>query len=482
MIRVRLLGLVVLLAATACTSTPAAPESGLSAGPAPAVGEATVGESEVASLAAPQGADGEGASVDPAALAAKQLAPQVPVAELAAEVRDRIDTIVAVSRRTLDEVQASFDSARVHAASVFSRLAQLRVVLGEAGFTGSALGELDKLEQDAVSLNQTSEALLDDLNSQQVALEDLSDRVVDVLQQIADERPADSPNPEGASQEDAQAMASAETLPRTQLRDLDAEASAFERSDALAALASRSDKLVSGVAVLVSRLDRVERELAAVVDTGAAPGSGAGGTAITNLAAAKTDAGGGISSGANDAAPVEDDTVTPKGEIAEITTNKGTLLLQFFPDVAPNHVQNFKRLVRDGFYDGLTFHRVLPDYIIQGGCPRGDGFGGPGWQLDNEFNRRPHRRGTLSMARFAHPDSAGSQFFICLDDRPELDGKQTVFGRVINGEATLQAIETAADTDGNGTPSEPIVIQKISLRPWQQGDNETSMIAGNPVR
>ena len=86
------------------------------------------------------------------------------------------------------------------------------------------------------------------------------------------------------------------------------------------------------------------------------------------------------------------------------------------------------------------------------------------------------------MARFAHPDSAGSQFFICLDDRPELNGKQTIFGRVIRGEATLEAIEAAADPNGSGTPSEAIQINQIILRPWRQGDNETTMITGNPMR
>lgn len=125
---------------------------------------------------------------------------------------------------------------------------------------------------------------------------------------------------------------------------------------------------------------------------------------------------------------------------AVIETRFGEIKLRFFPDVAPNHVNNFIELAKKGFYDGTIFHRVIPGFMIQGGDPntKGNdksryGMGGPGYQLKAEFNSRPHKRGTLSMARAANPDSAGSQFFICVADAPFLDGQYTVFGEVISG-------------------------------------------------
>jgi peptidyl-prolyl cis-trans isomerase B (cyclophilin B) len=125
---------------------------------------------------------------------------------------------------------------------------------------------------------------------------------------------------------------------------------------------------------------------------------------------------------------------------ATIDSKFGEITLKFFPEVAPNHVNNFIELARDGFYDGTTFHRVVPGFVIQGGDPNTKsndksrhGTGGPGYTLKAEFSNLPHKRGTLSMARAAHPDSAGSQFFICVADAPFLDGEYTVFGEVIKG-------------------------------------------------
>jgi peptidyl-prolyl cis-trans isomerase B (cyclophilin B) len=126
--------------------------------------------------------------------------------------------------------------------------------------------------------------------------------------------------------------------------------------------------------------------------------------------------------------------------IAVIETKFGNIEIRFFPDAAPNHVNNFIELAKKGFYDGTIFHRVIPGVMIQGGDPNSKnmdrtiyGKGGPGHMLKAEFNDRPHTRGTLSMARSGHPDSAGSRFFICINDSPWLDGHYTVFGEVVSG-------------------------------------------------
>jgi len=123
-----------------------------------------------------------------------------------------------------------------------------------------------------------------------------------------------------------------------------------------------------------------------------------------------------------------------------IATNKGDMVLRLFPDDAPMHSAAFLKLAKAGFYDGLTFHRVEPGFVIQGGDPDGDGTGGPGYKLKAEFNERPHVRGTLAMARSANPDSAGSQFYVCLADARFLDGQYTVFGELTDGFETLDAI------------------------------------------
>jgi peptidyl-prolyl cis-trans isomerase B (cyclophilin B) len=129
-----------------------------------------------------------------------------------------------------------------------------------------------------------------------------------------------------------------------------------------------------------------------------------------------------------------------KQTTATIETKFGEITLKFFPEAAPNHVNSFIELAKDGFFDGTTFHRVVPGFVIQGGDPntKSDdrsrhGMGGPGFTLKAEFSNLPHKRGTLSMARAGHPDSAGSQFFICVADAPFLDGEYTVFGEVVEG-------------------------------------------------
>jgi peptidyl-prolyl cis-trans isomerase B (cyclophilin B) len=125
---------------------------------------------------------------------------------------------------------------------------------------------------------------------------------------------------------------------------------------------------------------------------------------------------------------------------ATIETRFGNIQIRFFPDAAPGHVANFIDLARKGFYDGTTFHRVIPGFMIQGGDPNSKspdrskhGTGGPGYTIKGEFNERPHKRGTLSMARSSHPDSAGSQFFICVADASFLDRKYSAFGEVVSG-------------------------------------------------
>jgi peptidyl-prolyl cis-trans isomerase B (cyclophilin B) len=140
----------------------------------------------------------------------------------------------------------------------------------------------------------------------------------------------------------------------------------------------------------------------------------------------------------------------------------GDIQLKFFPDVAPNHVQNMVKLAKDKFYDGTTFHRVIPGFMIQGGDPNSKdpdrsrhGMGGPGHRVNAEFSQRPHKRGALSMARSQDPNSAGSQFFICVADSSFLDGQYTVFGEVVSGMETVDRIVNA-QRDGNDNPLERI--------------------------
>ena len=121
-------------------------------------------------------------------------------------------------------------------------------------------------------------------------------------------------------------------------------------------------------------------------------------------------------------------------QTAVITLEKGgEIRIEFFPKDAPKTVENFVTLAKRGFYHGLAFHRVVPNFVVQGGCPRGDGTGGPGHTISAEFNTQTHVRGTVAMARSQHPDSAGSQFYICYGPTPHLDGSYTVFGRTVAG-------------------------------------------------
>ncbi len=123
-----------------------------------------------------------------------------------------------------------------------------------------------------------------------------------------------------------------------------------------------------------------------------------------------------------------------------ISTDKGDMVFTFYPDDAPMHTAAFMKLAEAGFYDGLAFHRVEPGFVVQGGDPDGDGTGGPGYRLKAEFNDRPHVRGAVAMARSSSPDSAGSQFYICLDDARFLDKQYTVFGQLQDGYETLDQI------------------------------------------
>lgn len=140
-------------------------------------------------------------------------------------------------------------------------------------------------------------------------------------------------------------------------------------------------------------------------------------------------------------APQAGDPGIPEGRHVRIDTDAGSILIELYPDSAPNTVANFKALVSEGFYDGLTFHRVIPGFVAQGGDPSGNGTGGPGYRIKAEFNDRKHERGTVAMARTADPDSAGSQFYICFAPQPHLDGQYTVFGKVVEGMEVVDQIK-----------------------------------------
>jgi peptidyl-prolyl cis-trans isomerase B (cyclophilin B) len=145
-------------------------------------------------------------------------------------------------------------------------------------------------------------------------------------------------------------------------------------------------------------------------------------------------------------------------------TNHGTIALELFDQDAPKTVENFRKLAADGFYDGIIFHRVIPDFMIQGGCPEGRGTGGPGYTFEDEFNQHKIVRGALAMAN-AGPNTNGSQFFIVTtDSAPWLDGKHTVFGRVSAGMDAVDAIE-GLPTGARDQPLEPAVIESVELDP-----------------
>ena len=148
--------------------------------------------------------------------------------------------------------------------------------------------------------------------------------------------------------------------------------------------------------------------------------------------------------------------------IATMSTNHGDITIELFDDDAPETVANFKKLASEGFYDGLIFHRIIKEFMIQGGCPKGTGTGGPGYTFDDEINQRKLVRGSLAMAN-AGPNTNGSQFFIVtLEATPWLDGKHTVFGRVTGGMDAVDAIE-GLPTDGRDKPREEAKIEKLTI-------------------
>ena len=146
----------------------------------------------------------------------------------------------------------------------------------------------------------------------------------------------------------------------------------------------------------------------------------------------------------------------------------GVMRGELYPEIAPETVANFEKLVNDGFYDGLIFHRVIPGFMIQGGCPQGTGMGGPGWTIKGEFtsngfeNNLKHTTGVMSMARTPFPDSAGSQFFIMVHDAPFLDGEYAAFGKIIEGQEVADAI-VATPRDMNDKPKKPQRMAKVTI-------------------
>jgi peptidyl-prolyl cis-trans isomerase B (cyclophilin B) len=163
-------------------------------------------------------------------------------------------------------------------------------------------------------------------------------------------------------------------------------------------------------------------------------------------------------------------------DVAVLTTDKGTIVIDFMPEVAPKHVARFKELAREGFYNGVLFHRVIPGFMIQTGDPLTKdpetprtrmGTGGSGQNIPAEFNETPHVRGTVSAARSRHPDSADSQFFICVGDASWLDGKYTAWGKVIDGMEVADKI-VAAERDQRDNPLDPIAIQTVEIMPRSQ--------------
>jgi peptidyl-prolyl cis-trans isomerase B (cyclophilin B) len=164
-------------------------------------------------------------------------------------------------------------------------------------------------------------------------------------------------------------------------------------------------------------------------------------------------------------------------EVAVIKTSEGEMVAEFWPDVAPNTVENFKKLARSGFYDGTAFHRIVKGFMIQGGDPLTKdpakesryGTGDPGYKIKAEFNNRSHERGVLSMARSSDPDSAGSQFFICLANVSRLDHQYTTFGKIIKGDDVLGKIgDTEVTMSNSGERSKPtkrVTVESIKIVP-----------------
>ncbi len=148
----------------------------------------------------------------------------------------------------------------------------------------------------------------------------------------------------------------------------------------------------------------------------------------------------------------------------EFDTTMGKIVLDLYPDVAPGHSKNIIALAKIGYYDGVTFHRVIKGFMIQGGCPDGNGTGGPGYTIPAEFNKKLHEAGVLSMARTSDPNSAGSQFFLCLEHVPHLDNKYTAFGRTADA-ASLAVVKKigAVPTGAQDRPQQPVTINKARI-------------------
>jgi peptidyl-prolyl cis-trans isomerase B (cyclophilin B) len=169
--------------------------------------------------------------------------------------------------------------------------------------------------------------------------------------------------------------------------------------------------------------------------------------------------------------------MSTSNEVAVIKTNEGEMVVQFWTDAAPNTIENFKKLARQGFYNGTIFHRIVKGFMIQGGDPNSKdlakesayGEGGPGYKIKAEFNNHSHDRGVISMARGPDPDSAGSQFFICLAPVRRLDGQYTTFGKLIKGADVLEKIgDTPVERNAQGEMSKPtkrIVIESVEIVP-----------------
>jgi peptidyl-prolyl cis-trans isomerase B (cyclophilin B) len=180
---------------------------------------------------------------------------------------------------------------------------------------------------------------------------------------------------------------------------------------------------------------------------------------------------------AADEKKAENPTMNASNEVAVIKTSEGDMVVQFWNDAAPNTIENFKKLARSGFYDRTIFHRIVKGFMIQGGDPNSKdagkessyGEGGPGYKIKAEFNDHSHERGIISMARSSDPDSAGSQFFICLAPVPRLDHQYTTFGKLIKGDDVLEKIgDTPATRNSAGEMSKPtkrVVIESIKIVP-----------------
>jgi peptidyl-prolyl cis-trans isomerase B (cyclophilin B) len=171
---------------------------------------------------------------------------------------------------------------------------------------------------------------------------------------------------------------------------------------------------------------------------------------------------------------MSNDTASTSNEVAVLKTSYGEMTIAFWPDVAPKTVENFKKLAREGFYDGTAFHRIIKGFMIQGGCPNTKvgqtgmpGTGGPGWKVKAEFNAKAHVRGVISMARSAHPDSAGSQFFLCHGDARFLDRQYTAFGQLIKGDEVLEQLANVPVKGSFGgeksTPIDRVALESVKI-------------------